>query len=113
MGFALGSSINLMNIFKGAISGIILGLITILIESLFMIPADKAISNRPGYAVIAMCTTAGNAMLAPKIISQIDPSWVPFVDKATTQVAASIVITAILAPIITDWYVKNRGKVTS
>lgn len=107
MGFALGSSINLMNIFKRGISGIILGLITIVTGIIFMLPDDRKISKRPGYAAIALATTARNAVASPMIIANLDSKWVPYVEVATTQVAAPAVITAIVVPVLASWWLRN------
>ena len=71
VGFCLGSGMNLTNIAKGGVQGILLGLIT--------------------------CIAAA------------DPTWAPWADIATSQVAASAILTAILVPIITSWWAKKYG----
>ena len=38
-----------------------------------------------------------------------DPSWAQWADVATSQVAASAILTAILVPIITSWWAKKFG----
>lgn len=108
MGFVLGSSINLMNIFKGGISEIILGLTTIVTGIIFMLPADRKISKRPGYAAIAMATTECNAVATPNIIASFDKTLAPHLEITTTQIAASVVLTAILIPILTEWWIKRK-----
>ena len=50
IGITLGGSINLMNIFKGGISGIVLGLIVVFIGGPFIVLCDRVIGKRPGYA---------------------------------------------------------------
>ena len=108
VGFCLGSGINITNIFKGGITGIVLGAITCFIGGAFILLCDKA-GGRPGYAAWGVATTAGNAVAVPAAVALIDPSWQPFVATATTQVAASTVFTAILVPIITSWWAKKYG----
>ena len=49
VGFCLGSGMNLTNIAKGGVQGILLGLITCLIGGAFIMLCDKFISRRPGY----------------------------------------------------------------
>ncbi|WP_236879404.1 2-keto-3-deoxygluconate permease [Clostridioides difficile] len=65
--------------------------------------------KRPGYAGWAVATTAGNAMAVPAAVALVDPSWQPYVATATTQVAAAVVVTAILVPLITSWCAKKYG----
>ena len=95
VGFCLGAGMNLTNIAKGGAQGILLG--------------DRFISRRPGYAGWAVATTAGNAVAVPAVIAEADPSWAQWADVATSQVAASAILTAILVPIITSWWAKKFG----
>ena len=97
VGFCLGAGMNLTNIAKGGAQGILLGLVTCLI------------GRRPGYAGWAVATTAGNAVAVPAVIAEADPSWAQWADVATSQVAASAILTAILVPIITSWWAKKFG----
>lgn len=50
IGFALGTGINLVDVVKGGLPGILLGLITVFIGGGFIVLCDKLISRRPGYA---------------------------------------------------------------
>lgn len=43
------------------------------------------------------------------LLPLVDPSWEPFVGDATTQIAAAVVVSAILVPIITGWWAKKYG----
>ncbi len=109
IGFALGTGINLMNIVKGGISGILLGLITVFVGGAFIVSCDRLISKRPGYAGWAVATTAGNAVAVPAAVALADPALETVAATATVQVAASVVISCILAPIITNWWAKKFG----
>ena len=109
IGITLGGSINLMNIFKGGISGIVLGLIVVFIGGPFIVLCDRVIGKRPGYAGWAVATAAGNSIATPAAVALVDPSWEPFVGDATTQIAAAVVVSAILVPIITGWWAKKYG----
>ena len=94
---------------KGGAQGILLGLITCFIGGAFIVLCDRFVSRRPGYAGWAVATTAGNAVAVPAVIAQADPSWADYADVATSQVAASAILTAILVPIITSWWAKKFG----
>lgn len=109
VGLTLGAGINLTNVIKGGPQGIVLGLITVGVSGSFIVFCDRIIGKRPGYAGWAVATTAGNAIAVPAAVALIDPSWAPYVDIATSQVAASTVVTAILVPLVTDWWAKKYG----
>lgn len=109
IGFALGTGINLVNIVKGGFSGIALGLITVFVGGAFIVFCDKFISKRPGYAGCAVSTTAGNAVAVPAAVAAIDTSLESIAGTATVQVAASVVVTCILVPFITNWWAKKFG----
>jgi 2-keto-3-deoxygluconate permease len=109
VGLTLGAGINLSSVLKGGISGVALGLINIFIGGIFIVSCDRFIGKRPGYAGWAVATTAGNAVAVPAAVGLIDPAWAPYVGVATTQVAASTVVTAILIPFITNWWAKKYG----
>ncbi|MGE4353231.1 MAG: 2-keto-3-deoxygluconate permease, partial [Oscillospiraceae bacterium] len=93
IGFCLGGGINLSNIIKSGISGILLGLISAFVGGVFILLFDKLIAGRPGYAAWAVSTTAGNAVLVPASVALIDPSLTQAAATATPQVAAAVVVT--------------------
>ncbi len=109
IGFALGTGINLMNIVKGGVSGILLGLITVFAGGAFIVFCDRFITRRPGYAGWAVATTAGNAVAVPAAVALVDPALETVAATATVQVAASVVISCILVPVITNWWAKKFG----
>lgn len=109
VGLTLGAGIDLMNIVRGGLPGILLGIVTCFVGGSFIVLCDRKISGRPGYAGWAVATTAGNAVAVPAVIGLVDPSWAPYVGVATAQVAASTVFTAIMVPIMCNWWVKKYG----
>lgn len=109
MGFTLGAAINIKNIFYGGVQGIVLGVLTLFVGGAFMVFCERFIGKRPGYAACALATTAGNAVAVPAAVALVDPAWEPYVAAATTQVAASVVFTAILVPFIAAWWAKKFG----
>lgn len=104
--FGLGSSINLANVYKAGLIGILLGLSVILITGTACFFADK-LTGGNGIAGIAAATTAGNAATVPAIIAAANPVYAPVAATATVMVAASVVVTAIVVPLITAWYAKR------
>lgn len=110
VGITLGAGINLTDILNGGLGGIALGLMTVLISGPFVVICDRIFNKRPGYAGWAVSTTAGNAIAVPAAVATIDAAWAPFVAQATTQVAASTVLTAIAIPFITAWWANKYGS---
>ena len=109
IGFALGTGINLTSIIKGGFPGVLLGLITVFAGGGYILIFDRLLNRRPGYAAWAVATTAGNAVAVPAAVALADPSLQPYAATATVQVAASVVVTCILAPLVTSWWAKKFG----
>ena len=109
IGFALGTGIHLVDVVKGGLPGILLGLITVFIGGGFIVLCDKFLSRRPGYAGWAVATTAGNAVAVPAAVALADPAMKAIEATATVQVAASVVVTSLLVPFITSWWAKKFG----
>lgn len=110
VGLTLGAGLNFSAVLKGGLSGIILGLISVFIGGGFIVLCDRKVSKRPGYAGWAVATTAGNAVAVPAVVALADPSLQKYVATATTQVAAAVIITAIFAPIMCNFWVKKYGS---
>ena len=107
--FCLGAGISLGNLVKGGLPGIVLGLITVAWSGFVCILADKFILKRPGYAGAAVATAAGNCVATPAAVALAAPSMEPYVESATVQCAAAVIVTVILVPILTSWAAKKWG----
>lgn len=107
--FCLGTGINLSNLLKGGLSGILLGVICVAWSGLFCIAADKFILKRPGYAGAACTTAAGNCVATPAAVALAAPAFEPYVESATVQCAAAVIVTVILTPLLTSWAAKKWG----
>lgn len=108
-GFALGNTINLGVIMDTGLLGIMLGVAVIVVTGIPLILADKYIGGGNGTAGIAASSAAGAAVANPVIIAQINPAFEPVAASATALVAASVIVTAILVPIITALYSRRMG----
>ncbi len=109
LAFCLGTGLNLKNIVTGGLTGIVLGLLVVVLTGLFTISADKLILKRPGYAGAALCTTAGNAVATPAILAEAAPNLAGQVEAATAAVATAVIVTAVLCPIVTSLMAKKFG----
>lgn len=109
LAFALGNGINLKSIVNAGPSGILLGLLTVTLTGAACILADRA-TGGSGIAGAAASTTAGNAAATPKAIAMADPTYAAISPVATLQVAASVIVTALLTPVLTAMVYKRNNK---
>lgn len=117
--FPLGAGLSLQTLVEAGIPGILLGLMTLIVTGVpsyfvyrLLIPKKMRRTSAVGAGV---GTTAGNAIATPAAIAAVDPTWLPYAERATVQVAAAIVVTAILVPFLVDFFYKyelKRGLVT-
>ncbi len=110
--FALGAGMDFANIFKAGASGILLGLMTVILSGLGGYFVLRLCGEKNAIAGAAEGSTAGNAVATPAAIAAVDPGLAPLVATATAQIAASCIITAILCPtlvVILDRYQKKKG----
>ncbi|PWC16910.1 2-keto-3-deoxygluconate permease [Brenneria corticis] len=111
--FALGANIDLSMLIKGGIAGILLGALTTLVGGFFNIKVDRLVGGS-GIAGAAASSTAGNAVATPMAIAQADPALAEVVAVATPLVATSVIVTALLTPMLTSWVAKrNRQRKTT
>ena len=109
--FALGTGINLQNVLRGGLSGIVVGIVATLLTGTLAYLGYRFIlrrGNKSGIG-IASATTAGNAIATPAIIALADPTFAPFVEVATAQVASAVLVTAVFAPLLAAWVLKREG----
>jgi 2-keto-3-deoxygluconate permease len=104
--FSLGAGLNLKTIVEAGLPGIVLGIITTFVGGIFNILADRAVGGT-GICGAAASSTAGNAVATPAAIALVDPSIVPLVNVATSQIAAAVVTTIVFTPVLTQLVSKN------
>jgi 2-keto-3-deoxygluconate permease len=109
MAFTLGQGINLASVVKAGLPGILLGIAVLVITGIVCIIADILLGGS-GIAGAAASSTAGNAAGTPKAVAMADPTYAAVAPLATIQVAASVIVTAILTPILTSWMYKRVQK---
>jgi len=112
---ALGIGINLKDIAAAGISGIVLGVGVFSITGVVLIALDR-LTGGTGLAGIAAASTAGNAAAVPLAVAAAYAGYKGISNTATVQVAASVIVTAILVPVFTGWYyrrLQRRSKETS
>jgi 2-keto-3-deoxygluconate permease len=106
--FALGAGLNLQNVWKAGLLGVVLGISVVLITGLALLMIDRLIGGN-GIAGLSAASTAGNAAGVPAAVAAANVAYAPLVPSATALVASCVIVTAILVPIVTAWWAKRIG----
>ena len=109
MAFTLGQTINLKSVATAGIPGIVLGVTVVTVTGFVCIMADRLLGGT-GIAGAAASSTAGNSAAVPQAVALADTSYASVAGAATVQVAASVIVTAILTPLLTSWWFKKVTK---
>ncbi|MFF3102388.1 2-keto-3-deoxygluconate permease [Viridibacillus arvi] len=108
--FALGAGMNIVNAVRAGLLGILLGLMVIIITGFTLFLADKYILKGSGIAGLAAASSAGAVVTVPVAVAAANSKYEIMAADATALCAASVIITAILTPIIVAWYHKRLEK---
>ena len=106
LSFTLGSNMKFSQIIEGGLSGVLLGLMTLIIGGILTVFFDR-ITGGTGIAGAAISSVAGNAVATPLAIAEADPTIYESALLATPQVAAAMIVTAILCPFFTSYVNKH------
>jgi len=107
MAFTLGQTINLKSVVTAGLPGIALGLTVLVVTGFVCIVADRLLGGS-GIAGAAASSTAGNSAAVPQAVALADPSFAAVAPAATVQVAASVIVTAVLTPLLTTWWFRRQ-----
>jgi len=109
MAFTLGQGINLKSVTAAGIPGIVLGVTVLVVTGLVCILADRLLGGS-GIAGAAASSTAGNAVGTPQAVALADKSFAGIAPIATLQVATSVIVTALLTPVLTAYVYRRNLK---
>lgn len=101
IGFALGCGMSLEKFVIGGLSGILLALLCLAIG--FVTLASDRLTGGTGRAGIACGTVAGTAMMTPVALASLSEHYAETSAVAAAQIATAVIITAIVAPMLTGW----------
>ena len=103
MAFTLGQTINLASVVTAGLPGVALGLAVLVCTGTVCIIADRLLGGS-GVAGAAASSTAGNSAAVPQAVALADPRFAAIASAATVQVTASVIVTALLTPLLTSWW---------
>ncbi len=106
--FALGAGLNLAKVWQAGLLGLGLGVAVVVITGIPLFFADRA-TGGTGVAGVAAASTAGNAAAVPAIVAAANPAYGASAPSATILVAAAVVVTSILVPVVTAWTAARFG----
>ncbi|OZB93608.1 2-keto-3-deoxygluconate permease [Paenibacillus sp. XY044] len=109
---AIGAGINLTNVVKAGLSGVILGIGVVVITGVVLFLIDR-LTGGDGVAGIAASSTAGNASAVPMAVAAVYTGYSSIAADATLQVTACVIVTAILTPLLTTWFARRAQRRSS
>lgn len=107
LGFCFGASVNLVSAVKAGLGGLLLVAVYLIINAVVLIPVDRWVLKRPGYAGAAMCSTAGICMAVPAMMGA---GYEQYAQDAVSQLALTVIITSFAAPYLAKWALKSWSK---
>lgn len=107
MAFTLGQTINLASVVTAGLPGIVLGGCVLVITGTVCIAVDRLLGGS-GVAGAAASSTAGNSAAVPQAVALADPTYAAMASAATVQVTASVIVTAMLTPLLTSWWYRRQ-----
>ncbi|MEO8061259.1 MAG: 2-keto-3-deoxygluconate permease [Pseudomonadota bacterium] len=108
--FALGANLDLARVWQAGLLGLCLGVAVVIVTGIPLFFVDR-LTGGSGVAGVAAASTAGNAVAVPAIIASANPAYAGAAAQATILVAACVVVTAILVPLVTAWTARRVGMV--
>jgi 2-keto-3-deoxygluconate permease len=109
LGLALGLTVDLGTVVDAGLLGVALGVFVVFVGGAVLLLADK-LTGGDGVAGLAAATTAGNAAVVPAVVASVNPVYAPAAEQATVLVAACVVVTAILCPMVTAGWARRVGR---
>jgi 2-keto-3-deoxygluconate permease len=106
--FALGAGLDLHKVWQAGLLGIGMGVGVVIVTGIPLYLTDR-LTGGTGVGGVAAASTAGNAATVPAIIAAANPVYADAAKSATVIVAACVVVTAVLVPMVTAWVARNQA----
>ncbi|PLT27887.1 2-keto-3-deoxygluconate permease [Peribacillus deserti] len=107
--FGLGCGLDFTKVAASGLTGILLGVFVVVVSGAALFLVDR-LTGGNGIAGLSAATTAGNAAGVPAAVAAANPAYAAVAGNATIMVATSVIVTAILCPIVVSWYANRLQK---
>lgn len=105
--FPLGAALNFGQLLQAGLPGIILGVVCTILTGFGGYYTMKLLKAEHPFVGAAIGTTADNAVATPAALAAIDSNLAAIAPTATVQIAAAIIVTAILCPMLVNFLAKK------
>jgi len=106
--FPLGAALNFGQLIQAGIPGILLGVACTILTGFGGYWTMKLLKAKNPHVGAAIGTTAGNAAATPAALAEVDPTLADIAPLATVQIAAAIIVTAILCPMLVNYLARKE-----
>lgn len=113
LGWTLGQGMNFMEAIKAGVPGVLMTFFFLIVTLPVTYFFEKHTLKGEGYSAIGLSTIAGVSTATPAAVAAAIPELQPYVTTATAIILTGVVITSLLAPILTGRLAKNRGETFS
>lgn len=110
---ALGAGIDLHSLAIGGATGIVLGILVPVVTGGLCHLGYRYVLREKSAIGFASGTVAGNAVATPAVVAAADAAFKPFVAVATAQIAAAVLVSAIVASLLTAYMSKRYRPANS
>ncbi len=107
--FSIGAGLSFKQLLQGGVPGIVIGVLSTGLTGTAGYFVIRALGERKASGA-AIGTTAGSAVATPAIVAATDSALQPFTTIATAQVATSVIVTAILCPLLVNFLHQRLQK---
>lgn len=109
-GFTIGAGMTFYSIAESGIQGIVLALGVLILTGGANYIAHRVIFKEKKAVNFAIGTTGGNQLATPGIIVAAVPALAPYLTTSVAQLATSVILTAILCPLLVGFVHKRLQK---
>lgn len=107
--FAIGASSSLLTLVTAGFSGIMVGIISVLLGLVIQVIYNLFLKKKSPLGV-SMGTVAANSALTPSVIAAADPTLAPMVPVAAAQCATASIVTMLIVPFLVNFFDKSIKK---